>query len=82
MESLGQLSGGVAHDFNNLLSPILGYSELLLQDLDPSDPMRDDLVEINKAARRGRDLTQQLTAFGRKQPPAFPILVPERLHGQ
>ena len=67
MESLGQLAGGVAHDFNNLLSPILGYTELLLQDLDLSDPMREDLLEIEEAASRARDLTRQLTAFGRKQ---------------
>ncbi|MFH2007954.1 MAG: PAS domain S-box protein [bacterium] len=67
MESLGQLAGGIAHDFNNMLSPILGYSELLLQDLEASDPMRVDIQEIQQAAQRARDLTRQLTAFGRKQ---------------
>jgi hypothetical protein len=67
MESLGQLAGGVAHDLNNLLSPILGYTELLLQDLPPSDPMREDILEIEEAANRARELTRQLTAFSRKQ---------------
>ncbi len=67
MESLGQLAGGVAHDFNNLLSPILGYTELLLQDLSPSDAIREDILEIEEAANRARELTRQLTAFSRKQ---------------
>ncbi|MCP3932336.1 MAG: PAS domain S-box protein, partial [Bacteroidetes bacterium] len=36
MESIGNLAGGIAHDFNNLLFPIIGMSEMLLEDL-PQD---------------------------------------------
>jgi PAS domain S-box-containing protein len=67
MQSIGLLAGGVAHDFNNLLSPIIGFTDLMLLDLPPGDPMRDPLVTIGKAAERGRDLVRQLLAFGRKQ---------------
>jgi PAS domain S-box-containing protein len=67
VESIGRLAGGVAHDLNNLLSPILGYGEMLLDDLDPGDERRESVDEILRAGFRARDLVQQLLAFSRKQ---------------
>jgi two-component system cell cycle sensor histidine kinase/response regulator CckA len=67
MEAVGRLAGGVAHDFNNLLTAILGYAELLLQDLAPESEHRMDVVEIRTAAQRAARLTGQLLAFSRQQ---------------
>jgi two-component system cell cycle sensor histidine kinase/response regulator CckA len=67
MDAVGRLAGGVAHDFNNILSIILGYGESLLDDLDPRDPKRADVLEINKAAERAAELTKQLLMFSRQQ---------------
>ena len=67
MESVGRLAGGVAHDFNNMLGAILGYAELGLLGLSPTDPIHGTLKDIQKAAQRSADLTRQLLAFARKQ---------------
>ncbi len=67
MDSLGRLAGGVAHDLNNMLTPILGYAELLQSKTGDGSPYHNDLHQIQEAALRARELTQQLLAFGRKQ---------------
>lgn len=75
MEAVGRLAGGVAHDFNNMLGAIIGYTEMLMKQLNQADPTYHYGEEIRKAADRAAILTRQLLAFSRKQ-----ILQPQRLN--
>jgi PAS domain S-box-containing protein len=65
-EAIGTLAGGIAHDFNNLLSPIIGMTELLLDDLAPGSLQHENVKEILTAGIRSRDLVKQILAFSRQ----------------
>jgi two-component system cell cycle sensor histidine kinase/response regulator CckA len=67
MESVGRLAGGVAHDYNNMLNIIMGHAEMAEEQLDPEDPIQENLAQILLAAERSADITRQLLAFARKQ---------------
>jgi len=66
MEIVGRLTGGVAHDFNNLLTAILGYSELVLEQVRDDPDLTADIGEIRIAGERAGRLTRQLLGFSRK----------------
>ena len=67
VEAMGRLAGRVAHDFNNLLNLVKGYSELVLDSLNGTDPLRQYIEQIHEANERASSLTRQLLAFGRNQ---------------
>jgi signal transduction histidine kinase/ActR/RegA family two-component response regulator len=67
MEAIGNLAGGIAHDFNNLLTAIIGYLSFVQRRLPPDAPVRDDLSEVERAARRAAALTSQLLSYARRQ---------------
>lgn len=69
MEAIGRMAGGIAHDLNNLLTVIRGYADLAIAELGDTDLARD-LEEVRKASDRAVDLTRQLLAFSRRQPPS------------
>jgi PAS domain S-box-containing protein len=85
METVGTLAGGIAHDFNNILSPIMGYSDLALEDLPAEHPARYDIEQVIIAARRARDLVKQILIFSRrgdqvKRPVQLHLVVNEALN--
>ncbi|MFN2367934.1 MAG: PAS domain S-box protein, partial [Desulfurivibrionaceae bacterium] len=67
MEAIGTLASGIAHDFNNILSSILGYADLLKEELPPS--CRDNLADLDliiQAGNRARELVKQILTFSRQ----------------
>lgn len=68
VEAFSQLTGGVAHDFNNMLSVVIGYAQILMEEVPENAEQSGFLQEIEKAALRASSLTNQLLAFSK--PPA------------
>jgi len=66
MEAIGTLAGGIAHDFNNILAAIIGFAEMVEEDLPPGSPSKPRMQKVLSAASRGRDLVKQILAFSRK----------------
>lgn len=65
LKMIGTLAGGIAHDINNLLTPILGYSELLLMRTSEDEEYYEDVEEILKASKKGKELIEQILLFSR-----------------
>ncbi|MCX8022340.1 MAG: PAS domain S-box protein [Syntrophorhabdaceae bacterium] len=65
MEAIGALAGGIAHDFNNILMTILGYTSLMLMEMDKHDKNYERLKIIESQVQSGADLTRQLLGFAR-----------------
>jgi two-component system cell cycle sensor histidine kinase/response regulator CckA len=74
LEAIGRLAGGVAHDFNNSLTVILGYADMLVNQLGLDKPIGRDLNEIRKSAEHAASLTHQLLTFSRQQPVEIAVL--------
>jgi len=66
MEAVGILAGGIAHDFNNLLQAISGFTQVLMEEKDNSDPDYKRLQIIDQSAQEAGDLINQLLIFSRK----------------
>jgi PAS domain S-box-containing protein len=82
MEALGTLAGGIAHDFNNILTVIMGYAQLLHEDLSPDDPRTRDLDQLLQASDRGRQLVRRILAYSRADEPKREFVCLERVLGE
>jgi len=63
---MGQLSAGIAHELNNPLGVVIMYSNILLDECAPDDPVREDLKLVVEQAGRCKKIVAGLLNFARK----------------
>jgi len=69
LRAIGTLAGGIAHDFNNILGAILGFGELVIEDVPAESRAAKNLRQVLKAGKRAKDLVRQILAFSRATEP-------------
>ena len=67
MASLGQLASSIAHDLNGPIAVILGYTDMLLTELDPQSKHGKDLERIREAAQFCRNLVSEILGLARRE---------------
>ena len=68
MAAVGQLVSGVAHEVNNPLAAILGFTDLLLENVEVPESAKDELRVILQEAQRTKVIIQSLLSFARQKP--------------
>ena len=69
LAGVGKLAAGVAHEINNPLTCVLTNSSLMLSDLPPDDPRREDLQTVVDETLRCRKIVKGLLDFARQTKP-------------
>jgi two-component system cell cycle sensor histidine kinase/response regulator CckA len=62
-----RLARTVSLDFNNALTSILGHTSLLLSKAEPEHPWRRSLMEVEKAAAKAAEITNELAVFSQQE---------------
>ncbi len=76
LQIMGTMTGGIAHEFNNLLTPIMGYSEMLIDMLPPESDEADFAQEIFDASDKAKDIIKQISGLSRKNMETVYTFVP------
>jgi two-component system NtrC family sensor kinase len=67
LAAIGELAANIAHEINNPLTSVLGFASYLAEQIQPGQPMREELDLILEEAARARDIVRDLLNFSRQR---------------
>jgi len=67
LQAIGTLAGGIAHDFNNILYAIIGYAEMVRDDIAKDSLSYKNLGKVIEGSHRGQELIARILTFSRRQ---------------
>ena len=67
LETIGTMTASIAHDFNNLLTPIMGYSMMSMEMLEPGqEEIQENLMEVYNASVKAKEMVTRLAEMSKK----------------
>jgi two-component system, NtrC family, sensor kinase len=69
---IGLVGSSIAHELNNPLAGIISFIQVIKMDLKKTDPYHDDIIQMENAALRCKDIIQNLLGFSRLSPLSEP----------
>ena len=69
LETIGTLAGGIAHDFNNILGTLIGYNDMISDEVSEDSDAHEYIESMKSAMERAKSLINQILTFSRKMEP-------------
>jgi PAS domain S-box-containing protein len=76
LASIGEMASGIAHEINNPLTGIIGFSQLLIDEMPGNCPsnMKEDIKIIHQEAERVAKIVSGLLSFARQRKPGWSVI--------
>jgi signal transduction histidine kinase len=66
LAAVGEMAAGIAHELNNPLTTVTGFTELVLEEIPEGVGYREELVMVQREAKRATDVVRRLLDFSRQ----------------
>jgi len=69
LASVGEMAAGIAHEINNPLTGVLGFSQMLLENKNVPEDIKENVKIISDGSQRVADIVKRLLTFARQTKP-------------